>query len=182
MTATIIPAELLARWSSHTKKRNLSKMCDLIDLRDFLQENGHNGTPIGLIYKEAATAMSYSKNTLERNIRIIRSYPSEKLYEWIKAGLSFDHIEASNFYQDETKPAAWLLDKAIDLGNAEGNVMTVDELIIFANSEKRYTPVFIRAKNMWIRLVELMGKSPIWEPEKLSRFEIWRNAGKEFFE
>jgi hypothetical protein len=180
---SVIPAELLARWREHAKKRNLSKLCDIIDFRDFLLENDHNGTPIGLIYKEAAAAMGYSDNTLQRNVRIIRSYPSEQLLKWIHAGLSFDHLEMANFYQDEKKPAAWLLDKAIDPGNADGSIMTVDELILFANSEKKYTEIFIRAKNMWTRLVDLIGNSPkpLWEPDKVLRYNEWREAGKEFF-
>ena len=178
----IIPAELLARWREHTKKRNLNKLCDLIDFRDFLLENDHNGTPIGLIYKEAAAAMGYSDNTLQRNVRIIRSYPSEQLLKWIHAGLSFDHLEMANFYQDATKPAAWLLDKAVDPGNAEGKVMTVDELILFANSEKRYTPVLIRLKNLWHRIGDFPIAKLGWEADKTARFDAWRIQGKEFFE
>lgn len=181
---TIIPIETLTRWTKESSARAVSKLANLLELREILIENtvkGKSRNSVSQIYSEAAKALGYSKNTLERNIRIIREYEDEKLVYWIVSGLSFDHIEAANFYQTSDKPAVWLLDRAIDPGNETGNIMTVDELTIFANGEKATPGVVNRFLNLLSRIGDFPAKFG-WDADKSTRFHELVKQIKEFIE
>lgn len=131
----LIPDKTKQAWRKNAKARGVSELHDLLEFREILLENNVNGKPrhpIGQLYAEAAESMLLAQNTLERKMRTIRAYTAEQLNGWISGGLSFDHIENANDFQEY--PPAELLNAAIELGAQNGNKpMTVEEMITLAS-------------------------------------------------
>lgn len=176
---SLIPESRKREWRRSAHKRDSLDLNNLLDFRDLLEENAVNGLPrhpIGELYAEAAEAMGYAKNTLERKIREIREYPADKLQGWLNDGLSFDHIEKANDYQNY--PPAELLDKAVELGAKEGDKpMTVEEMITLANGGKspKETSARVTKAFGYLRKVPYwLGLSDEWTDEFLSDIDaLW---------
>ena len=154
---SLIPEALLKSFRSNAHKMNCYELNSLIAFRDYLTENMANGKPrfpIGELYAEAAEAMGYAVNTLERKIRTIREYDARVLQGWIDAGLSMDHIENANQFQKF--PPASLLDLAVDAG--EGKPATVEQMIALANGGKPLPPAAARVNRAW----DFIRKVPYW--------------------
>jgi len=181
----LLPVELGKRLQTRARKSTSLKLDNYIELRDFISENEEKIMSVGWMefYEEAGDWMDYSGETIRKNLTIIRSYPDEKLREWVKNGLSFDHIERANDLQNVKEcqyDAAHILDAAFQLGNKNGKRMTVTEMETFALGEKDRTGGISR---MFSSLLHKLGEFPNkfkWDSEKTSRFTQWLDAGREF--
>jgi hypothetical protein len=181
----LLPVELGKKLQTRARKSTSLKLDNYIDLRDFISENEEKILAVGWMgfYEEAGDWMDYSGETIRKNLTIIRSYPDDKLREWVKNGLSFDHIERANDLQNVKEcqyDAAHILDAAFQLGNKNGTRMTVTEMETFALGEKDRTG---GAGRMFRSILQQLGDFPNkfkWDGEKTSRFRLWIEAGKEF--
>lgn len=179
---TLIPLTTLDRWRTRARRGALLKLKTLLEFRELVDEYRAEAV-LMQAYREAAEAMLISPETLRDDMHKIREYPEMKLVYWIANGVSFDHLEKANALAEiaQKTPAA-LLDEAIDLGNASGETMTVRELVGHALGEvaQPMKPFTYRRAVIWNQL----GKFPTdgWDDGKVSRFNEWREAGKEFLE
>lgn len=147
----IVPTGLLDKWRKQASQRATVKIEMLIELRDLITEmNGDN--TIAQVYIEAAEAMRYSASHLRHLIADLREYKDADLRRWISTGVSFDAIRTINalesFQMLNTTPAA-LFEEAEKLGNADGGIMTTDELVAHATSHNPYASQEYRM-NRWI--------------------------------
>lgn len=182
----LLPTEFQERLRTRARKATALKLENYLELRDFIAENEDRILDIGWMefYKEAGDCMDLSAETVRKNLTIIRNYPDDKLREWIKSGLSFDHIENANWLQNvkECQYAGLvLLDKAVDLGNGEGKRMTVEEMTTFALGEQTKTGIKAAVSSLFQRLVNFPNRLK-WDTDKSYRFQTWLDAGKEFFD
>jgi hypothetical protein len=80
-------------------------------------------------------------------------------------------IENANWAQNQcTMYGDQILDAAIELGNGNGKVMTVDEMLTFAlggNIQKPEAYPLVNTLSKWLTKIPL--KFPHWEPSKVSR-------------
>jgi hypothetical protein len=183
---TLLPAEFRNRLQSRARKATALKLENYIELRDFIAENKDKISAVGWMefYKEAGDSMDLSAETVRKNLTIIRNYPDEKLREWVKFGLSFDHIENANWLQNVKEcqyTAEALLDAAAYMGNGEGRRMTVEEMTTFALGEKVKPSVKGMVSSLFDRLVNFPNRLN-WDTEKSTRFSNWLLEGKEFFD
>ena len=172
----IIPVTFGKKLQTRARQSTLLKMENFLELRDFIAENEEKIDHLGWMkfYEEAADWMDYDPKTVSDGLRAIRNYPDDKIKEWIKGGLSFDHIEKANDLQNEPTckyDAAQLLDAAILFGNENGKRMTVREMTAFALGEKdgQTSPNYgiLKTLNRWI--AELPRRFT-WSAEKVTRF------------
>lgn len=172
----LIPAELGNRIRNRARKSTALKLDNYIELRDFIAENEERILVDGRMafYEECGNWMDYSGETVRKYLTIIRNYPDDKLREWIKNGLSFDHIERANELQNVKEcryDAAHLLDAAFQFGGADGKRMTVTEMETFALGEKDRTGGANRFfGNLFTRLLNFTAKLG-WDAEKTNRFK-----------
>lgn len=176
---TLIPTVTLERWHVTARRNALVKLEMLLEFRammpDFKAEN-----VLMEAYKEAAEAMLISPETLRDDMGKIREYQEEQLRYWIDNGVSFDHMEkAAQLAEIAHKTPARLLDECIDPGNANGDTMTVKELIAFALGEKPKPRHTLGLVVMFDRLRKFPTNYG-WDIEKTTRFTSWLDAGKEF--
>lgn len=153
---SLIPDELIKSFRSNAHRRDCYELNSLIAFRDYLAENMANGKPrlpVGELYAEAAEAMGYSQNTLERKIRTIRNYDAEVLQNWINSGLSMDHIENANSFQNF--PPSALLDLAV--GANGDKPATVEEMCALAGG-KSPSPAMAKVNRAW----DFVRKIPHW--------------------
>jgi len=156
---TIIPQELRTKLRDRSRRSTLLKMENLLDLRDFIEENYAQVEAMGWMnfYKEAAEVMICAAETVRRDLSIIRSYETARLRDWVRNGLSFDHIETANWLQEYcTYYADQILDAAVTMGSGIGKTMTVAEMESFALGERRPRPQIFNAN----RLLEQLGYFP----------------------
>lgn len=180
----IIPEQTKRAWHRNAKARNTDELSDLLEFRDILIENTVSGKPrhpIGQLYAEAAESMLLAQNTLERKMRTIREYTAKQLNGWIGGGLSFDHIENANDFQEY--PPAVLLHAAIELGARNGNKpMTVAEMITFANGgepPKQTDAKVTKAFDYLRKIPYWLGLTDEWKDEFLSDVEtLWQKWQK----
>jgi LmbE family N-acetylglucosaminyl deacetylase len=128
----LLPEELRSQFRKNARTRNISKLKDYIDLREFILENERRlreDNAMMRVYSEAGADMMVSVETVRKNLRIIREYEPKLLYAWAKQGISFDHIETANALMSADRPAKEILDDAIDKGDEQGRVMTVDQMV-----------------------------------------------------
>lgn len=132
-------------------------------------------------YSEYAEAMMCAADTLRRKMAIIRNYTPEDLTRLIMAGVGFEHMETANaLAETANKKPLQLLNEAVELGGENGRPMTVEQLISFALGEKPRSPILQRV-TFWM---ERLGKFPTllkWDDDKSHRYQIWLDAGMEFF-
>ena len=183
---TLLPASFLRDCRTAAHKRDVIDLNLLLAFRDILEENkGRDGKPkhpIGQLYAEFAENYMRSQNTLERKMRAIREYPADKLQGWLNAGISFDHFENANDFQNF--PPAALLDLAMDAG--EGKPATVEQMISLANGGKPPSPAeskinrawdFIRKIPHWIGLSDAMKDEFLADVEQLRlKWADWLKA------
>ena len=132
-------------------------------------------------YAEQAADMMLAKDTLRRKIATIRNYSAEDLVRWITAGAGFEHMETANtLYEMAKKTPKQLMDEAVNFGDGQGRVMTVDQLTAHALGEKPHKDKFLYRLNT---VFSQLGKYPTllkWNAEKTGRFTKWLEAGREF--
>lgn len=174
-TATLIPADFGAKLQQLARKATKAKLALLIEIRDFAEENYDKIEATGWqnFYKEVAGWTNYSWHSIDKGLDTIRSYPAERLNYWTDNGLSFDHIESANWAQNQcTMYGDQILNAAIELGNGQGKVMTVDEMIAFAlGGEARKPEAYplINTLSKWLN--KITEKFPHWEASKVSRVQ-----------
>lgn len=132
-------------------------------------------------YQEQASDMMIARDTLRRYIGTIRNYSADDLVRWVEAGAWMEHLETANTLAETAKKTPkQLMDEAVNLGDENGNTMTVEQLTTHALGEKpRKDTVFYRMNNLFSEL----GKFPLrlkWDTEKTGRFTKWLDAGREF--
>ena len=148
---TIIPQDLKLKLRDRSRRSTLLKMENLLDLRDFIEENYAQVEAMGWMnfYREAADSLICSAETVRRDLSVIRSYESSRLRDWIRNGLSFDHIETANWLQEYcTYLADQILDAAVTMGNGNGRTMTVAEMESFALGERVPRPPVFNANKL----------------------------------
>jgi len=178
----MIEPETLDRWRTRSYRSAILKLASLLELRVIIEDAKVEGERVIMeMYKQAADAMMVHPDTVRNDIATIRNYSPENLAYWIKNGVGFSHIDMANVLQHKAKkPALQLLNECIALGNENGKTMTVNELIVFALGEKKQEPVLYRVTAMF----ERMGKFPTllgWGMEKITKYNTWLDAGREFF-
>mgnify|MGYP001201150430 FL=1 len=138
---TIIPPEVLARWTANATRRgkssvrrNRSELKDLLELRDTIDEIKSKGErTIMTVYEEADEAMNKDAETIRHLIANLRQYPEADLYNWIDGGLSFAAIAKINSIGDLLNDTpANVLTKATALGDEKGRPMTAAKIEAFA--------------------------------------------------
>lgn len=180
-TVTMLPPALLSRIRRRTSRSNLVKLANLLDIRPYIEEAKEEGQqPLMQMYGEIADAMMCHPDTVRANLATIRKYSADKLTYWLSNGLSFDHIDAANYYAEKKNmtPLA-LLDFAIENGDEYGRTMTVKQMVAFAGGEKSYTPAL--SANV---LLGRLGKFPKifgWSVEKTARFQTAMDRIREEF-
>lgn len=181
---TLIPSDMRNRWSTRARRGALNMLKSLLEFRELIVSEGYREEGVLMqAYREAADSMLMSPETLRDYMGKVREYPKEKLVYWLSNGLSFDHLEKANAVAELAKRTpADLLNEAIDVGNADGKTMTVDEMVSFALGvvDKPRRSVI----HHFIPLYERLGKFPSrfrWDEEKTRRYFSWLDNGKEFF-
>lgn len=180
-TSTMLPASLLSKIRRRTSRSNLVKLANLLDIRPYIEDIKEEGQqPLMQAYGEIADAMMCHPDTVRANLATIRKYSADKLKYWLSNGLSFDHIDAANYYAEKKNmtPLA-LLDFAIENGDEFGRTMTVKQMVAFAGGEKSYTPALNAGA-----LLNRLGKFPTvlgWSQEKTARFQSAMDRIREEF-
>ena len=126
-------------------------------------------------------AMGVSRDTLRRKIATIRNYSADDLVRWIENRISFEHMETANTLAELAKKTPkQLLNEAMNLGDENGQPMTVDRLTAFALGEQKREPALFRVNTILSRL----GRFPLllkWSSEKTDKFNSLMEAVREFF-
>ena len=181
----LIPSELGKRLQIRARKSTLLKLENLLDLRNFIEENEARILSGGWMnfYREAANWMDYAANTVRDDLSTIRSYSEIDLRKWIEGGLSFDHIATANTIQEESPyDAAFILNASMFYGNGEGKRMTVEEMTAFALGENPKRPPYYNAVKKLTGLIAELPHKLGWNDEKAKRFETRvQELIKEFF-
>lgn len=170
---TFIPASVLDKWRTTSRKTALVKLANLLEFRDILTENKtRNGdrVPLMELYREAAEAMLISDETLRHDMAAIREYPDVDLLRWIDNGVSFDHFrKANDLAEIAKKTPAQLLNECIDPGNATGQTMTVNELCAHALGEKQMPPAHVQGIGLLSKLANFPARFK-WDESKTRAF------------
>ena len=176
---TIIPASLLNEWSKEEGGRQLSRLKNLLVLRDWLDDNDIMLRDENIrmkVFSEAADAFRCEARTLYRILTSqLREYPEEELQKWIGGGLGMQHLEVSaRVAQYKSMTPESLLDFAMT-GNVYGGAMTVDEMSTFALGEVQRNPAtdYVRAwMERFTGLGERWGLKLGWDAEKQKRWTM----------
>lgn len=169
----ILPADFRKRLRDHAMSRNETKIEDYIELRDFIFENEDDIKAYGIqrFYEDVAKEMICSWHTVDKNLDIIGNFPDAKLRYWIKNKLGFNHMEtAKELGKDSTFHPDQILDAAVQLGNGNGDAMTVDEMTAFVLGGEVRKPKsfsFVKTLSTWLRTIPLAFTE--WEASKVSR-------------
>lgn len=168
----LIPRQFGEEIQTIARRISKSKLALFLKIRDFVEENYDKIEATGWqnFYQECATWTGYSADSIDKGLDIIRSYETSRLKYWIEEkGLSFDHIEKANSAQNHcTMYADQILDAAIELGNGNGKVMTVKEMVAFAlggNVKKAAQFAFINTLSKWLRIIPV--KFSEWDAAKV---------------
>lgn len=158
----------------------LGELESLLEFRELMDEWKAEGV-LMQAYKEWADGMMIARDTLRRRIATIRNYSADDLCRWIEGGVGFEHMETANMLADVAKKTPkQLINEALDLGDENGKVMTVDQLTAHALGEQKRDPAFFRVNALLSRL----GNFPMllkWGQDKTDKYNKWLEAGKEFF-
>lgn len=182
-----IPQSALLPEKALTLARARAKTGAFAELESLLwfRENADDWKAEGVLmqaYKEYAAAMMIAPDSLRRKMATIRNYSAEDLERWIEEGVGFEHMETANALAETAKKTPkQLLDECISLGDGEGKVMTVDQLVAFALGEQKRDPALFRVNTLLSRL----GRFPDllkWGSDKREKFTAWLDAGREFFQ
>ncbi len=165
---------------ARAKAGALAELESLLEFRELMDEWKTEGV-LMQAYGEWADAMMIAKDTLRRKIANIRNYAADDLYRWIEQGAGFEHLETSNTLAELAhKTPKQLMNEAVDLGDGNGKVMTVDQLTSHALGEQKHEPALFRVNALLSRL----GRFPSllkWGTEKTDKYNQWLEAGREFF-
>lgn len=169
MTSTI-PKDVLKIWEFRAGEAERDILENLIEFLEFYDELNH-GDKLKA-YKEAAKANRMAGETFRGKFGLVLRFRDCDLREWFKQGISFDHLAHAPSLAEVIKltPAA-LIEKAIDPGSANGDTMTVDEMIEFAlgGSDKKTSPKW-HVEQAFSKLLKLPSLLK-WDSEKAQRFE-----------
>lgn len=184
----LIPQQLGQTLRNRARKSTGLIVENFIDLRDFIHENREKIEAEGWMgfYEEAADWMDYSSAAVQKNLHIIREYPTEKINEWIGGGLSMSHMEEAGDLQNDKNchyTADQLLDACLTFGDENGKRMTVKQMTSFALGEKiGHSPTYDYVRvlsSMAMKLPARLG----WDEEKTKRFgERVKELIKEFLQ
>lgn len=176
----VIPEEVLIRVriravaSAHAEMENLLLWRELSDEYKYGKKERAE--------EQYSTAMMISPATLRRKMWQIRNYAPDDLYRWIDAGISFEHFErAAEYAQIAKKTPKQLLDECITLGDENGKIMTVNNMISHALGERTPRASMFSINNLFSRFSNLPQVAK-FEPAKRTRFDAWIEAGREFFQ
>lgn len=176
----LIGRERFDRIQTRAKAGSLGELESLLEFRELMDEWKAEGV-LMQAYKEWADGMMIARDTLRRRVATIRNYSADDLIRWIAGGVGFEHMETANMLADVAKKTPkQLINEALDLGDENGKVMTVDQLTAHALGEQKRDPVFFRVNNLLSRL----GNFPMllkWGQDKTDKYNKWLEAGKEFF-
>ena len=165
---------------ARAKAGALAELESLLEFRELMDEWKVEGV-LMQAYKEWSDAMMMASDTLRRKIANIRNYSADDLYKWFEAGVGFEHLETSNTLAELAKKTPkQLMNEAVDLGDENGKVMTVDQLTSHALGERKADPALFRVNVLFSRL----GRFPTllkWGEEKTGKYNQWVEAGREFF-
>lgn len=168
---SIIPRDCLIRWDIRASESENNILENLIEFLEFYDELNH-GDKLNA-YKEAAKANRMAGETFRGKFGLVLRFRDCNLREWFKQGISFDHLAHAPSMAEIAKltPAA-LIEKAIDPGAANGDTMTVDEMIEFAlgGSDKKTSPKW-HIEQAFSKLLKLPNLLK-WDSEKTQRFEV----------
>jgi hypothetical protein len=180
---TLIPTDKYNEWHAIAKRGARELLAILIEFRDVMMPDFKAEGVLMVAYAELAKCLMRSPDTLRDKIGNLRSYPSEKLLYWFDNDISFDHLDKSNQLAELAhKTPARLLDEAVTPGNAIGETMTVKELTSYALGEVAQ-PMKASSYRLTVILNQLRKfHTDGWEADKVTRFEEWREAGREFLE
>ena len=180
---THIPAALIAKWRRNATGRALSKLENLLEYRDVLDENNKK-VPVETLEREAAAAMLVSVSHLRHAVGTIREYSEAQLRAWILKGVSFDHIARANSLSVNVPGApdpAGILDLAIVVGGENGKTMTVEEMTLLIVGGQKMRPAMY-LMNVILEKVANFAKKLDWPDEKRTAFEqAWIEFKKAWF-
>lgn len=181
---TLIPEGMRERWRTRARRGALNTLKSLLEFRELIVSEGYREEGVLMqAYSEAAEDMLMAPETLRDYMGKIREYPRQTLVYWLSNGLSFDHLEKANSIAElAQRTPAQLLDEAIEVGNENGETMTVNQMVSFALG------VVDRQKRSiiyhFIPLYERLGKFPTrfkFDAEKTKEYMQWLDAGRKFF-
>ncbi len=178
---SLLPAKALENARERAKAGAFAELESLLWFRENVDDWKAEGV-LMQAYKEYAAAMMIAPDSLRRKMATIRNYSAEDLERWIYEGVGFEHMETANTLAETAKKTPkQLLDECISLGDGEGKVMTVDQLVAFALGEQKRDPALFRVNTLLSRL----GRFPDllkWGSDKREKFTAWLDAGREFFQ
>jgi len=179
--SSLLPEKVLLNVRTRAKAGASAELESLLWFRENVEDWKSEGV-LMQAYKEYAGAMMIAPDSLRRKMATIRNYAPEDLERWIDEGVGFEHMETANTLAEMAKKTPkQLLDECISLGDGEGKVMTVDQLVAFALGEQKRDPALFRVNTLLSRL----GRFPEllkWSSDKREKFTVWLDAGREFFQ
>lgn len=178
--STLISTETLNLVKARARAGALGELESLLWFRENVDDWKGEGV-LMIAYTEYADAMGVSRDTLRRKIATIRNYSADDLVRWIENRISFEHMETANTLAELAKKTPkQLLNEAMNLGDENGQPMTVDRLTAFALGEQKREPALFRVNTILSRL----GRFPLllkWSSEKTDKFNSLMEAVREFF-
>jgi len=152
-------------------KGNALKLHNLLEVRVVVEDaKAEKFPPLMELYSEIAEELMCHPDALRADLATIRNYSPDCLAYWLKNKVSFDHIRTANELAEIAKTTPKdLLDKCIELGDENGNTMTVKQLEAFALGGVKRDPIFFRIGALFSRLEKfpvLLG----WDAEKSAEF------------
>lgn len=174
---TLIPAEKLSTWHTRATAADNLILENLLDFREFYDElKAEHGT-LMQAYAEAAQANRMSRETFRDKFGLVKRFQDNDLREWFMRGISFDHLDKAPSLAEISKrtPA-----EVLNFAAAEN--MTVEQMVNWVCEEqgKERAPLMFHFENEVKRLCKFptLGN---WDAEKTGRWNLWIDAGKEFF-
>lgn len=168
---TLIPTAILTKWETRTIQADKNVLANLVEFLEFYDELQHG--ELMQAYTEAAKANRMSGATFRDKFGLVRRFRECDLYFWFANGISFDHLDKAPSLAEITKrQPSELIAQAIEVGNKDGETMTVDEMTAFALGETdkpkagakwHIEQAFVK---VW-KLRNILG----WDDEKANRFE-----------
>ena len=178
---TTIPQDILLRWNGKALWADNAVLENFIEFLDFHDELKHGDTMNA--YADAAKANRMSAETFRGKFGSVLRFRECNIRNWFDRGISWDHLAKAPSLSEYRKiTPAELIDECINLGNAEGETMTADEMTAHALSGEDSPPpdVYNLIERAFSKLVKFT-KMTEWDDEKRGRWETWKEAGEEFF-
>jgi hypothetical protein len=176
---TLLPAKFLEKWRGRARAGNAALLENVIEFVDEFYDELNYGDK-AQAYSESAAANFCSEYTFRDRVSKVVRFRECDLVEWFMNGIGWDHLEnAPSLRPDD--PASLITD-CLKVGNADGETMTVSEMINFElEGENRQAA---SASFHFDREFGKLCKLPIllkWDKEKTGRYNKWLDAGREFF-